>query len=74
MNMSRVLYTAMLFVMTVTGFGEFSGSLSDQINSAKDKTIEANGASKQAELAWDWKQRFTPKPVRTPSAVAGVRG
>ena len=71
--MSRILYTALLFAMTAVGFGEFNGSLSGQINAAKDKTVEADGSAKQAvELAWDVSR---PAPGRgRGTAVAGVRG
>ena len=76
--MSRALYTTLLFVMTAIGFGEFRGSLSDQINTAKAKTIEANRASdgaKQAVELADWKENLKKKlEVRTPTAVLGVRG
>ena len=70
--MTRALYTTLLFVMTAIGFGEFRGSLTDQIDTAKNKTIEANGVTKQAvEVAWDWPP--PPQPV-VRNAVLGVRG
>jgi hypothetical protein len=40
--MTRVVYTALLFVMTAIGFGEFRGSLTEQINTVKNKSIKAD--------------------------------
>ena len=68
--MSRALYTTLLFVMTAIGFGEFRGSLCDQINTAKSKTIEANLASNDAKQAIQLTSGHRPRST----AVAGVRG
>ena len=70
--MSRALYTTLLFVMTAIGFGEFRGSLTDQINTVKNKTIEANRAASGAKQTIELADRY--RHVRSPTAVAGVRG
>jgi hypothetical protein len=74
MNMSRVLYSTLLFAMTAIGFGEFRGSLCDQISMAKNKTIEANRVSNSARRTTEVAARLCSDRIPPRNAVLGVRG